>query len=58
MAKKNNGISRRQFLSSSTYAALGIAGHSLLKSKPLWGTSPDNKLRVALVGTGIRGSGT
>ena len=58
MAKKNNEISRRQFLSSSACAALGITSHSLLKSGPLWGSSAGNKLKVALVGTGIRGSGT
>ncbi len=58
MEKKNKGISRRQFLSSSTYAALGVAGHSLLKSGSLWGAATDKKLKVALVGTGIRGSGT
>jgi len=58
MANKNNEISRRKFLSSSAYAALGVAGHSLLKSGPLWGSSAENKLKVALVGTGIRGSGT
>ena len=58
MAKKNNEISRRQFLSSSACAALGVTSHSLLKSGPLWGSSAGNKLKVALVGTGIRGSGT
>jgi predicted dehydrogenase len=58
MANKNNEISRRQFLSSSACAALGIAGHSLIKSGSLWGASAENKLRVALVGTGVRGSGT
>ncbi len=58
MAKKTNEISRRKFLSSSAYAALGVAGHSLLKSGPLWGASQENKHKVALVGTGIRGSGT
>lgn len=51
-------MSRRHFLSSSACAAMGIAGHSLLKSGPLWPTSPAGKLKVALVGTGIRGSGT
>ena len=58
MVNKNNEISRRKFLSSSAYAALGVAGHSLLKSGSLWGASGENKLKVALVGTGIRGSGT
>jgi predicted dehydrogenase len=58
MVKKKNIISRRQFLSSSASVAIGVAGHSLLKSGPLWGGSAANKLKVALVGTGIRGSGT
>jgi predicted dehydrogenase len=58
MEKGKNEISRRQFLSSSAYAALGVAGHSLLKPGPLWGASAENKLKVVLVGTGVRGSGT
>jgi threonine dehydrogenase-like Zn-dependent dehydrogenase len=58
MVKGNNEISRRKFLSSSAFAALGVVGHSFLKSAPLWETSVENKLKVALVGTGIRGSGT
>jgi predicted dehydrogenase len=58
MAKGKNEISRRKFLSSSALAALGVAGHSFLKSAPLWSLSADNKRKVALVGTGIRGSGT
>ena len=58
MVKGRNEISRREFLSSSACAALGIAGHSLLRPASAWSASPDNKLRVAMVGTGIRGSGT
>ena len=58
MEKKKYELSRRKFLSSSAYAVIGVAGHSLLKSGPLWGASSGNKLKVALVGTGIRGCGT
>ncbi len=58
MPEKTPVWSRRKFLSTSATAALGAA------SLPLFGSSrPDipvseEKLRVALVGTGIRGSGT
>lgn len=58
MAKRENEISRRKFLSSSACAALGMASFSILKPKGLWGKPPGKKLKVALVGTGIRGSGT
>jgi predicted dehydrogenase len=58
MAEKMKGMSRRRFLSSSACAALGVASHSLLNSGPVTGMPQDNKMRVALVGTGIRGSGT
>ena len=58
MEKKKYELSRRKFLSSSACAVIGVAGHSLLKSGPLWGASSGNKLKVALVGTGIRGCGT
>ena len=58
MEKKKYELSRRKFLSSSACAVIGVAGHSLLKSGPLWGASSGNKLKVSLVGTGIRGCGT
>jgi predicted dehydrogenase len=56
--KKRNEINRRQFLSGSAVAALGIASHPIFKSGSLAGQEPGKKLKVALVGTGIRGSGT
>lgn len=58
MDKKIEGMTRRRFMSSSAFAALGVAGNSLLRSSPARGRTPGNKLRVALVGTGIRGSST
>ncbi len=58
MVKKKNEISRRRFLSSSACAALGVASFPLLNTKELWGRIQGRKLKVALVGTGIRGSGT
>lgn len=56
--KKRNEINRRQFLSRSAVAAFGIASHPIFKSGSLTGQEPGKKLKVALVGTGIRGSGT
>jgi predicted dehydrogenase len=50
------GLSRREFLSSSMGAALGVASYSLLSSRALRGGQPIRKQRIALVGTGIRGS--
>jgi len=58
MAKRKNEISRRKFLSSSACTALGMASLPLLRTGDLWGRPQGRKLKVALVGTGIRGSGT
>jgi predicted dehydrogenase len=58
MVKKNREISRRKFLSSSACAAVGVASLPLLKTRNVWGRTQGRKIRVALVGTGIRGSGT
>lgn len=58
MVKKKNEISRRKFLSSSACAAVGVASLPLLKTRHAWGRTQGRKARVALVGTGIRGSGT
>jgi predicted dehydrogenase len=58
MAKKKYEISRRKFLSSSACAAVGVASLPLLRTGNLWGRLQEKKLKVALVGTGIRGSGT
>jgi predicted dehydrogenase len=58
MTKKDDPWSRRKFLSTSATAALGAA------SLPLWSPgifaarAQGDKLRMALVGTGIRGSST
>jgi predicted dehydrogenase len=38
--------------------ALGVAGYSFLSGRRLWADQPLQKKRVALVGTGIRGSST
>ncbi len=58
MAKKKNEINRRQFLSTSAMAALGVASHSFFYIGSLGVKKVEKKLKVALVGTGIRGSGT
>ncbi len=58
MRKKRNEINRRQFLSTSAMAALGVASHSFFKTSSLGIQKARKKLKVALVGTGIRGSGT
>lgn len=58
MSKKKNEISRRKFLSSSAGAVLGIATLPLLKTEYLWSKTPAKKLKVALVGTGVRGCST
>ena len=51
------GFNRRQFLTTSAGAALGVAGIPLLRSFPMMGQESSSKIKVALVGTGIRGSG-
>ena len=56
MAKKKNELSRRKFLSSSVGAALAAASLPLLKTGFVWGKPAGAKLKVALVGTGVRGS--
>ncbi len=58
MVKKKNEISRRKFLSSSACAAVGVATLPLLRTTNVWGRTLEKKIKVALVGTGIRGSGT
>lgn len=58
MIKKRNGINRRQFISASAAAALAAAGHSFFRAGSLRAQEPGKRLKVALVGTGIRGSGT
>ncbi len=57
--RKNTPIwSRRKFLSTSATAALGAASLPLFGSGRSVARASAGKLRVALVGTGIRGSGT
>ena len=55
---RKNEISRRKFLASSAGAALAAASLPLLKTGFLWGKPVGQKIKVALVGTGIRGSST
>lgn len=56
MTRKKNGVSRREFLSTSMGAALGVAGYSLVNSGRFLSAQPVKKKKIALVGTGIRGS--
>ncbi len=59
MGKTKSKLSRRQFLTSSTAAVIGTAGMSMGRSGFPWGQpnlEGTPKLRVVLVGTGIRGS--
>lgn len=56
MTKKKKRLSRREFLSTSVGAALGVTGYSLMNTDSLLSAQPVKKKRIALVGTGIRGS--
>ncbi len=55
MDNARNGLSRREFLSTSA-VALGAAGLSLGSPEPAPGQAPPGKRKVALVGTGGRGT--
>jgi len=55
MGKAQTGLSRRDFLSTSA-AALGAAGLSLGSGGQAAAQAPSGKLKIALVGTGGRGS--
>ena len=55
MNPKRNGLSRREFLSTSA-VALGAAGLSMANPGREPGQAPPGKRRVTLVGTGGRGS--
>ncbi|MBD3414073.1 MAG: gfo/Idh/MocA family oxidoreductase [Candidatus Aminicenantes bacterium] len=55
---KKNGFNRRKFLFSSAGMALGAACFPLLKAGAAWAPPRGRKRKVALVGTGIRGSST
>ncbi|MFC2156309.1 Gfo/Idh/MocA family protein [Acidobacteriota bacterium] len=56
MSSDKKGIPRREFLASSAGVAAGIAGLSILGSTPSMAQTQGKKRRMALVGTGIRGS--
>jgi len=58
MRKPKSRLSRRDFLSSSAKMAVAAASLPLLRAKPVLDKPASRKLKVALVGTGIRGSGT
>lgn len=56
MAKKENSLSRRDFLGSALIMAVGAASAPLVKPLTSSPSGQIRKLRLALVGTGIRGS--
>lgn len=57
MSRNRNELSRRKFLASSAAAALGAASYSALKPGNLWSQQASgSKKKIALVGTGVRGS--
>lgn len=58
MAEKKKVLSRRDFLSSSVGAALGLAGSSFVSGKALRSAPAAKKTKIALVGTGVRGCST
>lgn len=55
MTQSNSSLNRREFLSKSLGVAVGAASLPILKTGGIWAGTQDKKLRVALVGTGIRG---
>ena len=56
MSNTKKGLSRREFLSTSMGAALGVTGYSLVNKGHFLSAQPVKKKKIALVGTGIRGS--
>ncbi len=58
MTQKKSKLNRRDFISSSAKMALAAVSLPLLKNSPALAKPAGRKLKVALVGTGIRGSGT
>jgi predicted dehydrogenase len=58
MAHKKSKLNRRDFISSSAKMALAAVSLPLLKQAPVLTKPLGKKRKVALVGTGIRGSGT
>jgi len=58
MATEKKSIGRREFVNKSAKLAMGISTLSMFANRSLAGNEPAKKLKVALVGTGSRGSGT
>ena len=58
MTQKKSELSRRDFISSSARIAVAAVSLPLLKQTHMLSTPAGRKRKVALVGTGIRGSGT
>jgi len=58
MGEQKSKFSRRDFLSSSAKMAVAAASLPLLRTKPVLAKPASRKLKVALVGTGVRGSST
>ncbi len=56
MVKEKMALSRRHFLGSALVIAAGTAGFPLVKPLSFLDLSPERRIRLALVGTGIRGS--
>lgn len=56
MKKAEPGLSRREFLGSTAAAAVFLAGPSILRPDREPQAAPAKKRRLALVGTGVRGS--
>jgi predicted dehydrogenase len=55
MTNTKNSLNRREFLSKSLGVAIGAASLPLLRTGEIWARPLDRKLRIALVGTGVRG---
>ena len=58
MGEQKSKFSRRDFLSTSAKMAVAAASLPLLRTKPVLAKPASRKLKVALVGTGVRGSST
>ena len=58
MEKEKKNIGRREFINRSSKLAVGVSAFSIFPYRSLAGNNTVDKLRVVLVGTGSRGSGT
>ena len=58
MEKEMKSIDRREFINKSAKLAVGVSAFSLFPNRSLAGNETDKKLKVVLVGTGSRGTGT